>query len=79
MLNIIINSKSFAKAVLESDCYFVFITRDSLNVLPYSVNDIYYVKNSGYYQYTGQVYNSMHQVYPEKKKFEYDTLLSYSV
>ena len=58
-------SKSFAKAVLESDCYFVFITRDSLNMLPYSVNEIYYLKNSGYYQNTRQIYNSMHQVYPE--------------
>lgn len=58
-------SKPFAKAVLESDCYFVFITRDSLNMLPYSVHEIYYLKNSGYYQNTRQVYNSMHQVYPE--------------
>lgn len=33
--------------------------------LPYSVNEIYYLKNSGYYQNTRQVYNSMHQVYPE--------------
>ncbi len=58
-------SKSFAEAVLASGCYFVFITRDSLNMLPYSVNEIYYLKNSGYYQNTRQVYNSMHQVYPE--------------
>ncbi|MDE7478734.1 MAG: translation initiation factor 2 [Lachnospiraceae bacterium] len=58
-------AKAFAKAVLESDCYFVFITRDGLNMLPYSVNEIYYLKNSGYYQNTRQVYNSMHQVYPE--------------
>ena len=63
-------SKSFAKAVLESDCYFVFITRDSLNMLPYSVNEIYYLKNSGYYQNTRQVYNSMHQVYPEARAAE---------
>lgn len=58
-------SKSFAEAVLDSDCYFVFITRDGLHMLPYSVNEIYYLKNSGYYQNTRQVYNSMHQVYPE--------------
>lgn len=60
-----LHSKAFAKAVLTSDCYFVLITRDGLNMLPYSVNEIYYLKNSGYYQNTRQVYNSMHQVYPE--------------
>lgn len=58
-------SKIFAEAVLDSNCYFVFITRDGLHMLPYSVNEIYYLKNSGYYQNTRQVYNSMHQVYPE--------------
>ncbi len=61
-------TKEFARAVLASDCYFVLITRDSLNMLPYSVNEIYYLKNSGYYQNTKQVYNAMHQVYPEIDK-----------
>ena len=50
--------KRFAAAVLKSDCYFVFITRDDLHTLPYSVNEIYCLKNSGYYQNTRQVYNS---------------------
>ena len=58
-------SKAFAEAVLDSNCYFVFITRDGLPMLPYSVNEIYCLKNSEYYQNTRQVYNSMHQVYPE--------------
>lgn len=57
-------SKAFAKEVLDSNCYFVFITRDGLNMLPYSVNEIYCLKSSGYYQNTRQVYNFMHQVYP---------------
>lgn len=48
-------SKDFAEAVLDSDCYFVFVTRDGLNMLPYSVNEIYYLKNSGYYQNTKTV------------------------
>lgn len=63
-------SKAFARAVLDSNCYFVFITRDGLPMLPYSVNEIYYLKNSGYYQHTRQVYNSMHQVYPEVQPTE---------
>ena len=60
-------SKRFAAAVLKSDCYFVFITRDDLHTLPYSVNEIYCLKNSGYYQNTRQVYNSLHQIYPESQ------------
>ena len=63
-------SKAFAEAVLNSGCYFVFIVRDALNMLPYSVNEIYYFKNSGYYQNTKQIYNSMHQVYPEMNQSE---------
>lgn len=39
-------SKEFAEAVLNSNCYFVFITRDGLNMLPYSVNEIYCLRNS---------------------------------
>lgn len=72
-------SKAFSEAVLASGCYFVFVTRDGLNMLPYSVNEIYYLKNSGYYQNTRQVYNSMYQVYPEaemNKKIEPSLLLA---
>lgn len=63
-------SQAFAEAVLHSDCYFVLIARDGLNMLPYSVNEIYCLKNSGYYQNTRQIYNSMHQIYPENKVSE---------
>ncbi len=72
-------SKAFSEAVLASGCYFVFVTRDGLNMLPYSVNEIYYLKNSGYYQNTRQVYNSMYQVYPEaemNKKIEPSLILT---
>lgn len=60
-------SRAFSEAVLSSGCYFVFIARDDLNMLPYSVNEIYCLKNSGYYQNTRQIYNSMQQIYPERK------------
>lgn len=61
-------TKEFAEAVLASPCYFVFITRDDLNMLPYSINEIYCLRNSGYYQNTRQIYNSMHQIYPDLLK-----------
>lgn len=73
-----LHTKAFAKAVLTSDCYFVLSTRDGLNMLPYSVNEIYCLKNSGYYQNTRQIYNSMHQVYPEigqREKIAVSTVL----
>lgn len=63
-------TKVFAEAVLKSDCYFVFVTRDGLNMLPYSVKEIYCLRNSGYYQNTKQIYNSMHQIYPEENRLE---------
>lgn len=58
-------TRAFAEAVLESDCYFVLIVRDGLHMLPYSVNEIYCLRNCGYYQNTRQIYNSMEQIYPE--------------
>lgn len=63
-----IYTETFAKAVMKSDCYFVLIVRDGLHMLPYSVNEIYCLKNSGYYQNTRQIYNSMHQIYPEDRE-----------
>lgn len=65
-----LNSKAFAEAVLASDCYFVFVTRDGLHMLPYSVKEIYCLRNSGYYQNTKQIFNSMHQIYLEENKME---------
>ena len=56
------HSKEFAEAVLDSNCYFAFITRDGLNMLLYSVNEIYCLRNSGYYQNTRQVYNAMYPI-----------------
>ena len=42
-------SKEFTKIVQESSCYFVFITRRVLKTLPYSIEDIYRIHESGKY------------------------------
>lgn len=34
-------TKEFARAVQQSDCYFVLVTRENLPDLPYSVEEIY--------------------------------------
>lgn len=40
-------SEEFAKAVRESDNYYVLITRQALHQLPYSVDEVYSIKTSG--------------------------------
>lgn len=61
--NKFISSKDFASYVKHSDNYFVLITRYPLKTLPYSVNEIYSVKQSGKYKGTKQIYNEMYHLY----------------
>ena len=46
-------SEEFAKAVQESDNYYVIATRASLFNLPYSINEIYGIKNISGNRYQG--------------------------
>lgn len=61
-----IKTKRFAELVRRADNYFVIITRDDLSQLPYSVEEIYGLKNSAsnskYKTYT-KVYNEMYKLY----------------
>lgn len=50
-----IKTEQFAKAVRESDNYFVLITRENLYNLPYSVEEIYGLHSSGKYQNTKRI------------------------
>ena len=43
-----LSSKDFARAVQNSDNYYVLITRENLHDLPYSVEEIYEIKKSGF-------------------------------
>lgn len=47
--NKFVSSVEFAEEVKRSDNYFVIITRESLETLPYSVDEIYGIRNSGKY------------------------------
>lgn len=40
-------SQEFAKAVKHSSCYFVFFTRENLETLPYSIQEIYEITMLG--------------------------------
>lgn len=56
-------TNDFSEAVRNSDNYYVIVTRESLPNLPYSVDEIYGIRNSGYYAGLKQVYNEFYHVY----------------
>ena len=58
--NRFIKSEDFAVRVKESDNYFVIVTRDDLPNLPYSVKEIYGIRESGKYAGLKQVYNEFY-------------------
>lgn len=58
--NRFIKSEDFAVRVKESDNYFVIVTRDDLPNLPYSVKEIYGIRESCKYAGLKQVYNEFY-------------------
>lgn len=61
------SSHDFARAVRDSDNYYVIATRESLFSLPYSVGEVYGIRNSGrrssrYPQIT-RLYSTFYQIY----------------
>ena len=67
--NSFINTEEFASIVTESDNYFVLITRENLYNLPYSVDEIYGLHESGKYHDTRKVYQQMYHIYSIEEKF----------
>lgn len=61
--NKFVSSVEFAEEVKRSDNYFVIITRETLETLPYSVDEIYGIRNSGKYGTLKNVYNEMYKIY----------------
>ncbi|MBR6897300.1 MAG: hypothetical protein IKN24_03935 [Lachnospiraceae bacterium] len=60
-----LRSKNFAEMVRGLDNYFVIVTRDSLSELPYSVEEIYGLRNvsdSQKYKTYKRVYNEMYKL-----------------
>ncbi|MCR1842913.1 translation initiation factor 2 [Murimonas intestini] len=58
-----VSSKDFASELQKTDNYYVIVTRESLSTLPYSVNEIYGIRNSGKYGSLKQTYNELYQLY----------------
>lgn len=63
-----LKSKRFAEMVRRSDNYYVIVTRDDLDQLPYSVDEIYGLKSadSSKYKEYKRVYNEMYKLYPSR-------------
>ena len=64
--NNFVSSNDFASYIKNTDNYYVIITRESLHSLPYSVKEIYGIKNSGKYNYLRQTYHEFYHIYPEE-------------
>lgn len=63
--NRFVRTEEFAGVIRGSDNYFVIIYRDSLPELPYSINEIYGLREASASKYKNaqQVYNEMFQLY----------------
>jgi len=61
--NSVIATEEFAKTVKNADAYFVLVTRDKLENLPYSVEEIYGIRTSNKYAGLKQVYHEFYNLY----------------
>ena len=63
--NAFVRSKNFAEMVKRSDNYYVIATRESLFELPYSIHEIYGVRNKSgnRYQGTKRLYSELYPIY----------------
>lgn len=61
--NQFITTDEFASALKQSDNYYVLVTREGLPNLPYSVEEIYGIKNSGKYGTLQQTYQEFYHIY----------------
>lgn len=56
-------SDDFATAIQETDNYYVIVTRTGIPSLPYSVEEIYGIRDSGKYGTLKRTYNEFYHLY----------------
>lgn len=61
--NDFVTSREFASAIQKTDNYYVIVTREGLPALPYSVDEIYGIRNSGKYGTLKRTYNEFYNLY----------------
>ena len=63
--NEFVKTKDFARAIQQTDNYYVIVTRESLPALPYSVEEVYGIRTSGKYGTLKRSYHSFYRIYPD--------------
>lgn len=64
--------QEFASCIKDTDNYYVIVTREGIPTLPYSVKEIYGIRNSGKYGGLKQVYNEFYPFYVLKEESNLD-------
>ena len=64
--NRFVTSKEFVSEIQETDNYYVIVTRESLETLPYSVDEVYGIRDSGKYGSLKQTYNELYHIYENR-------------
>lgn len=62
--NEFVRTKDFARAIQQTDNYYVIVTREGLPALPYSVEEVYGIRTSGKYGTLKRSYHSFYRIYP---------------
>ena len=68
--NTMVKTTDFAGAIRDTDNYYVIVTRENLPNLPYSVEEIYGIHNSGRYSELRKTFNSFYRLYSLQQKYE---------
>ena len=58
-----VSTQEFASEAKKSSNYFVIVTRENLDMLPISVEEVYGIKSSGKYSSLKPVYHEMYRIY----------------
>lgn len=61
--NRFVESQEFAEVVKQTGYYYVIVTRENLEMLPFSVDEIYGIKSSGKYGSLEPVYHNFYKIY----------------
>lgn len=64
--NSFVSSTAFAAFIQKTSNYYVIVAREGLSALPYSVEEIYGIRNSGRYGSLKQTYNELYHLYGQK-------------
>ena len=57
-----ITGSEFSAAIQDTDNYYVIVTREGIPTLPYSVEEIYGIRNSGKYGTLKRTYNELYHL-----------------